>query len=79
MIEKPRFYYGDLDNYTENFLKVIILWHKQEIERLQLELEKEKSGRFKALKSKFDTQSRYRKKFAQLKDECKAYLGENKK
>ena len=68
IIEKPRFYYIDLNNYTDNFLAEIILWQKQKIEKLQIEVEKEKQGRFKALKSKIDTQDRYRKKFANFKE-----------
>ena len=31
----PRFYYQDLINYTDDFLREIILWQKQEIEELQ--------------------------------------------
>ena len=32
--DKPRFYYQDLDNYHEEFLKEIILWQRDKIEDL---------------------------------------------
>lgn len=44
---KPRFYYADLDNYNEDFLKEIILWQKEEIERLR---EQEEVGVWKKKK-----------------------------
>lgn len=34
-MKMPRFYYMDLNNYTDEFLKEIILWQKQEIEELK--------------------------------------------
>ena len=33
---KPRFYYMDLNNYSEDFLKEIILWQKERIEELEV-------------------------------------------
>jgi len=37
-MNKPRFYHSDLQNYTPEFLQEIILWQKEEIERLKKEL-----------------------------------------
>ena len=34
-IKKPHFYYMDLDNYNDDFLRKIILWQKDEIEKLE--------------------------------------------
>jgi hypothetical protein len=34
-MKKPHFYYADLRNYNEEMLINIILWQKQEIERLK--------------------------------------------
>lgn len=38
-MDKPRFYYMDLENYTDDFLREIILWQKEEIERLEIKQE----------------------------------------
>jgi len=38
MNEKPHFYIMDLDNYNEDFLKEIILWQKDRLEKLEKEL-----------------------------------------
>jgi hypothetical protein len=35
MIKKPRFYYSELHNYTSEALIEIILWHRQEMEKLK--------------------------------------------
>lgn len=39
-MKKLRFYYLDLNNYTDEFLIKIILWQKKEMERLTKELNK---------------------------------------
>ncbi len=39
-LEKPRFYMLDLDNYTDDFLKEIILWMDKKIEFLEAKNEK---------------------------------------
>jgi len=71
MINKPRFYYMDLNNYNGDFLIEIILWHKQEIERLERELEKEKGHKMKIIRSRIDIQERNRKKIKELKQKLK--------
>jgi hypothetical protein len=35
MMEEPRFYYMDLENYTPEFLIEIIHWQKEVIENLK--------------------------------------------
>lgn len=32
-MDKPRFYYMDLENYTDDFLREIILWQREELEK----------------------------------------------
>jgi len=35
LVEKPRFYIMDLDNYTDDFLREIILWQNERIKELE--------------------------------------------
>jgi hypothetical protein len=38
MTDKPHFYLMDLDNYTPEFLKEIILWYDKELKKLEKEI-----------------------------------------
>ena len=52
--EKPHFYYRDLDNYADEFLKEIILWQKDYLDYLIEESSKEDSKNNKLNLSKDD-------------------------
>ena len=41
-MKKPRFYYMDLINYTDDFLREIIMWQKERIEELENQTEHER-------------------------------------
>jgi hypothetical protein len=43
LMERPKFYYQDLNNYTSEFLIEIILWHKEKIDNMNKAL-KQLSG-----------------------------------